>query len=235
MLDLYQPISRGVRERAEQNCPEESSDRGDCPEPDRQGRSDRHREGRSAAESPHGVANIPGQPVEPLSEALGPKLLPESNGISERSFGRQFRGTWIGARLATLHCLERKVKPCLLGLLPLEAPLGHVHRLDDGEQAGGNASALAEYRGKLVKLFQECKFPPKKRIVGNAQVRIVVDELGKVVNREIVKSSGDLKVDEAALANVDYALNDCKDEGLPKAPEGLTATDRTMIQGYNFK
>ncbi len=104
-----------------------------------------------------------------------------------------------------------------------------------GEQTGGNASALAEYRGKLVKLFQECKFPPKKKIVGNAQVRIVVDELGKVVNREIVKSSGDLKVDEAALANVDYALNDCKDEGLPKAPEGLTATDRTMIQGYNFK
>ena len=104
-----------------------------------------------------------------------------------------------------------------------------------GEQTGGDASALAEYRGKLVKLFQECKFPPKRRIIGNAQVRIVVDELGKVVNREIVKSSGDPKVDEAALANVDYALNDCKDEGLPKAPEGLTASDRTVIQGYNFK
>jgi outer membrane biosynthesis protein TonB len=104
-----------------------------------------------------------------------------------------------------------------------------------GEQTGGNATALAEYKGKLVKLFQECKFAPKKRLVGNAQVRIVVNELGKVVNREIVKSSGDPKVDQAALANVDYALNDCKDEGLPKAPEGLTATDRTVIQGYNFK
>ncbi len=104
-----------------------------------------------------------------------------------------------------------------------------------GEQTGGNASELAEYRGKLVKLFQECKFPPKKRIIGNAQVRVIVDELGKVVNREIVKSSGDPKVDEAALANVDYALSDCKDEGLPKAPEGLTASDRTVIQGYNFK
>ena len=92
-----------------------------------------------------------------------------------------------------------------------------------------------EGRGKLVKLFQECKFPPKKKLIGNAQVRIVVDELGKVVNREIVKSSGDAKVDQAALANVDYALSDCKDEGLPQAPQGLTATDRTVIQGYNFK
>ncbi len=80
-------------------------------------------------------------------------------------------------------------------------------------KTGGDTMALAEYRGKLAKLFQECKFAPKKRVVGNAQVRITVDESGKIVNREIVKSSGDAGVDRAALANVDYAVGDCKDEG----------------------
>lgn len=103
------------------------------------------------------------------------------------------------------------------------------------ERKGGDASALAEYRGKLAKLFQECKFPPKKRVVGNAQVRIMVDAAGKVVGREIVKSSGNPDVDKAALANVDYALNDCKDEALPQAPEGLTENERTVLQGYSFK
>lgn len=102
-------------------------------------------------------------------------------------------------------------------------------------KTGGDASALAEYRGKLAKLFQECKFPPKRRVVGNAQVRITVDELGRVVGREIVKSSGNPDVDQAALANVDYALKDCKDEALPQAPEGLTAADRSVLQGYSFK
>lgn len=102
-------------------------------------------------------------------------------------------------------------------------------------KTGGDATALAEYRGKLAKLFQECKFAPKKRVVGNAQVRITVDETGKVVSREIVKSSGDAGVDRAALANVDYAIKDCKDDGLPQAPEGLSATERTVLQGYSFK
>ncbi len=103
------------------------------------------------------------------------------------------------------------------------------------ERKGGDATALAEYRGKLAKRFQECKFPPKKRVVGNAQVRIIVDEAGRVVGREIVKSSGNEEVDKAALANVDYALNDCKDEALPQAPEGLSEKERTVLQGYSFK
>lgn len=102
-------------------------------------------------------------------------------------------------------------------------------------KTGGDATALAEYRGKLAKLFQECKFAPKKRVSGNAQVRIVVDESGKMVSREIAKSSGDPDVDKAALANVDYAIKDCKEEGLPQAPEGLTDHDRTVLQGYSFK
>lgn len=104
-----------------------------------------------------------------------------------------------------------------------------------GVKTGGDTTALAEYRGKLARLFQECKFAPKRRVVGNAQVRITVDEQGRVLNREIVRSSGDPKVDEAALANVDYAVKDCKDEGLPQAPEGLTDKDRTVLQGYVFK
>ncbi len=102
-------------------------------------------------------------------------------------------------------------------------------------QTGGDSTALAEYRGKLAKLFQECTFAPKKRVVGNAQVRIIVDEAGRIVNREIVKSSGNADVDKAALANVDYAIKDCKEEALPQAPEGLTDTDRTVLQGYSFK
>lgn len=102
-------------------------------------------------------------------------------------------------------------------------------------KTGGDANAVAEYRGKLSKLFQECKFAPKKRVVGNAQVRITVDETGKVVNREIVKSSGNPDVDQAALANVDYALKDCREYGLPQAPQGLTANDRTVLQPYSFK
>lgn len=102
-------------------------------------------------------------------------------------------------------------------------------------KTGGDASALAEYRGKLAKLFQECKFPPKHRVSGKAQVRIVVDEQGKIVGREIAKSSGSAEVDQAALANVDYAIKDCREQALPQAPEGLSETDRTVLQGYIFK
>ena len=62
-----------------------------------------------------------------------------------------------------------------------------------------------------------------------------MDELGRVAGREIVKSSGNADVDQAALANVDYALKDCREEGLPQAPEGLTEAERSVLQGYSFR
>lgn len=128
----------------------------------------------------------------------------------------------------------REVKPVEPVEQPMQVAVAKEASTGDAK-VGGDPMALAEYRGKLAKLFQECKFPPKKKVVGNAQVRILVDETGKMLSREIAKSSGDPKVDEAALANVDYAVKDCKDDGMPKAPEGLTSSDRTVLQGYTFR
>ena len=127
-----------------------------------------------------------------------------------------------------------EVKPVETAAQPLMVAVAK-EASSSGVKSGGDTTALAEYRGKLARLFQECKFAPKRRVVGNAQVRIIVDEQGKVLRREIAKSSGDPRVDEAALANVDYAVKDCKDDGLPQAPQGLTEQDRTVTQGYVFK
>ena len=85
---------------------------------------------------------------------------------------------------------------------------------------------------EFAELLEPDVDPP---VVGNAQVRITVDELGRVVGREIVKSSGNPDVDQAALANVDYAIKDCKEEGLPQAPKGLTEAERSVLQGYSFR
>lgn len=128
----------------------------------------------------------------------------------------------------------QEVKPAETVQQPLQVALAK-DASTGSVKSGGDTTALAEYRGKLAKIFQECKFAPKKRVVGNAQVRITVDEHGRIANREVVKSSGDPGVDRAALANVDYAVGDCKDARLPEAPEGLTAEDRTVLQGYVFK
>lgn len=103
------------------------------------------------------------------------------------------------------------------------------------ERTGGNAAEKAAYLGKLVKVFNECAFKPKKVLQGSTKIQIVLDEQGKLVDRKIVTSSGDPKVDEAALANVDYAATTCKEEGLPPPPKGLTASDRTLNQTYNYR
>lgn len=102
------------------------------------------------------------------------------------------------------------------------------------EKKGGDTRARAEYYSKLVKLISECKFAPKRRVRGEAEIRMKFDERGNLVSREVVKSSGDDSVDRAALANVD-GLKDCKEEGLPPAPEGLTVSDRTMVQKWTFR
>jgi protein TonB len=78
-------------------------------------------------------------------------------------------------------------------------------RASGDTQAGGTASIVSAYRGKLFDHLSRKKVNPRSRQTGTVVVRFTVDSSGQLLSREIAVSSGSQKLDDAAVASVDRA------------------------------
>lgn len=83
------------------------------------------------------------------------------------------------------------------------------------ELRGGDVTAHSAYLGTLRTHLEKAKVNPRTTLVGTAVVRFKVNTQGELVRREIVKSSGQKVLDDAALASVDNAAP------FPAMPDGL--------------
>jgi len=72
-------------------------------------------------------------------------------------------------------------------------------------KTGGETTARSAYFGQLRSHLEKRKVNPRTRQVGTAVVRFTVDASGQLLTREIASSSGNKKLDEAAIASVDRA------------------------------
>jgi protein TonB len=73
------------------------------------------------------------------------------------------------------------------------------------ELHGGKATAHSAYLGTLRTHLEKAKINPRTSLIGTAVVRFKVNTAGELVRREIVKSSGQPVLDDAALASVEKA------------------------------
>jgi protein TonB len=73
------------------------------------------------------------------------------------------------------------------------------------ELQGGSATAHSAYLGTLRTHLEKAKVNPRTSLIGTAVVRFKVNTAGELVRREIVKSSGQPVLDNAALASVEKA------------------------------
>lgn len=72
-------------------------------------------------------------------------------------------------------------------------------------QDGGKATAEKAYAGKLFSALQRAKAPTSRRDVGKVTVGFTVNSDGKVLNHEIIESSGLAALDKAAVEWVERA------------------------------
>jgi len=96
-------------------------------------------------------------------------------------------------------------------------------------QAGTTASrnAMANYASTLSAHLQRFKRPAKAR--GTAVVTFTVSRSGKVVSRNIVRSSGSSAVDDEALALIARA------QPMPPFPPIVTQDEEVFVQAIRFR
>lgn len=73
-------------------------------------------------------------------------------------------------------------------------------------RSGGDATERSAYLGKLRAHLERKKVNPRTRVAGTVVVRFTVDQTGQLVTREVATSSGNSRLDEAALASIDKAV-----------------------------
>ena len=91
---------------------------------------------------------------------------------------------------------------------PIEQPkqVAILTEQSSGEaKVAGDATARAEYLGKLRNVLERAKVNPRSRMAGTVVVKFKIGTKGELMSREITKSSGSKTLDDAALAALDRA------------------------------
>lgn len=97
------------------------------------------------------------------------------------------------------------------------------------EKKGGDTTAHSAYLGTLRSHLERNKVNPRSGFVGTAVVRFKVSSNGEVISREIVTSSGNKVLDEAALASIEKA------SPFPAMPEGLQREQIEVSVPFRFR
>lgn len=100
-------------------------------------------------------------------------------------------------------------------------------RASGAKQEGGRATALSAYRGKLYSRISRKKVTPRSRRVGTVVVRFSVGPQGELLSNEVVKSSGNESLDNAAIASIKRAA--------PFPPMPSEANDEPLVVSVPFK
>ena len=97
------------------------------------------------------------------------------------------------------------------------------------EKTGGDATIRAAYLGKLRLHIEGHKVNPRTKVVGTAVVEFTVNNVGELISRRIVKSSGYKALDDAAMASIDKA------SPFPVMPEALNRQQIEVSVPFKFK
>lgn len=100
-------------------------------------------------------------------------------------------------------------------------------RAAGAKQEGGRATALSAYRGKLYSRISRRKVTPRTRRVGTVVVQFTVGPSGELISSEVTKSSGNQRLDDAAIASINRAA--------PFPPMPSEANDSPLVVSVPFK
>ena len=97
-----------------------------------------------------------------------------------------------------------------------------------GRQDGGDVTKRNKHFGKIGKHIRQHIINPRTRIIGTTVVRFKVDAAGQLLSREVLKSSGSKRLDDAAMATIDRAAP------FPPFPEGAITQAASLKMKFNF-
>ncbi|MFA7306606.1 MAG: energy transducer TonB [Hyphomicrobium sp.] len=104
-----------------------------------------------------------------------------------------------------------------------------VTQQSSGEaQSGGNAKMLGLYLGQINDHVQRAKVNPRSSIAGTVIVRYTIDVDGKLLSKEVAKSSGSKVLDDAATAALDRAAP------FPPIPPQVSVKPLAFTQPFKF-
>lgn len=104
-----------------------------------------------------------------------------------------------------------------------------VTQQSSGEaQSGGNAKMLGLYLGQVNDHVQRAKVNPRSSIAGTVIIRFTIGIDGKLLSKEIAKSSGSKVLDDAATAALDRAAP------FPPIPPEVSIKPLAFTQPFKF-
>jgi protein TonB len=104
-----------------------------------------------------------------------------------------------------------------------------VTQQSSGEaKSGGDAKMLGIYLGKINSHVQRAKINPRSGRSGTVVMRFTIDVTGKLLSKEIAKSSGSKILDEAATAALDRAAP------FPPIPPEVSIRPLAFTQPFKF-
>jgi protein TonB len=104
-----------------------------------------------------------------------------------------------------------------------------VTQQSSGEaQSGGNAKMLGLYLGQVNDHVQRAKVNPRSSIAGTVIIRFTIGVDGKLLSKEIAKSSGSKVLDDAATAALDRAAP------FPPIPPEVSIKPLAFTQPFKF-
>lgn len=104
-----------------------------------------------------------------------------------------------------------------------------VTQQSSGEaKSGGNAKMLGLYLGQINDHVQRAKVNPRSAIAGTVVVRFTIDVDGKLLSKEVAKSSGSKVLDDAATAALDRAAP------FPPIPPEVSIKPLAFTQPFKF-
>lgn len=104
-----------------------------------------------------------------------------------------------------------------------------VTQQSSGEaKSGGNAKMLGLYLGQINTHVQRAKINPRSAIAGTVIMRFTVGVDGKLLSKEIAKSSGSKVLDDAATAALDRAAP------FPPIPPEVSIKPLAFTQPFKF-
>jgi periplasmic protein TonB len=104
-----------------------------------------------------------------------------------------------------------------------------VTQQSSGEaKSGGDAKLLGLYLGKINNHVQRAKVNPRSGTSGTVVMRFTIDVTGKLMSKEIAKSSGSKTLDDAAIAALDRAAP------FPPIPPEVSIRPLAFTQPFKF-
>ncbi len=150
----------------------------------------------------------PVEPEEPLPPEMKIAELPRETEIIDSELGPEpealrMREAEIVKEKVEIEEVKEPQPEQLASPEQIEIVAVEEQRATSQEKKGGDASKRRAYFGRMAKHIERRKINPRSKNRGMVVVEMTVDPSGKVLSRQVKKSSGFKNLDAAAVASVD--------------------------------